>query len=181
MALNADAHHHDPAMGTLTVESTRFGTFTVPRSRILRFPQGMIGFPQHSDYVLVKQRPDSVFLWLHSVDDPSLAFPIALPWAFYWDYEVKLSDDDLASIGVDGANQLSILCVVNVGSDVRKGTINLFSPVVINNETRVAKQVINTAESYSTRDPLFRAAADPTPVAMHEDDSPNVTVLAQAA
>jgi flagellar assembly factor FliW len=168
-------------MGTITVESTRFGTFEVSREIVLDFPQGMIGFPQHHEYVLLKQRDDSVFLWLHSLSDPSLAFPIVLPWAFYWDYEVKLSDDDLGAIDVSNASQISILCVVNVGSDVRKGSINLFSPVVINNDNRVAKQVINTADGYSTRDPLFRAAGDPTPVAMHEDESPNIAILAQAA
>ena len=168
-------------MGMIEVDSTRFGTFEVREDIVLTFPQGMIGFPQHQQYVLLKQREDSVFMWLHSTTDPSLAFPIVLPWAFYWDYEVKLSDDDLEAIGVSNASQISILCVVNVGSDVRKGTINLFSPVVINNENRQAKQVINTADGYSTRDRLFKAAADPTPVAMHEDDSPNVAVLDQLA
>lgn len=166
---------------TISVESTRFGTFQVPEEIVLKFPQGMIGFPQHEEYVLIKQREDSVFMWLHSMSDPSLAFPIVLPWAFYWDYEVKLSDEDLAAIDVQNASQISIMCVVNVGADVRKGSINLFSPVVINNDQRVAKQVINTAENYSTRDPLFRAACDPTPVAMHEDESPNIAVLQQAA
>ena len=168
-------------MSTLHVESTRFGAFEVPDAIVLEFPQGMIGFPQHKEYVLLKQREDSVFLWLHSTSDPSLAFPVVLPWAFYWDYEVKLSDDDLGAIDVDNASQISILCVVNVGSDVRKGTINLFSPIVINNDNRDAKQVINTADGYSTRDRLFKSAANPTPVAMHEDDTRNVAILAQAA
>jgi len=163
------------------IESTRFGAFDVSAEIVLHFPQGMIGFPQHKDYVLIKQRDDSVFMWLHSTSDPQLAFPVVLPWAFYWDYEVKLSDDDLGAIDVENASQISILCVVNVGSDVRKGTINLFSPVVINNDNRSAKQVINTADGYSTRDRLFKSAANPTPVAMHEDDTRNVAVLAQAA
>lgn len=130
--------------------------------------------------VLLKQRTDSVFMWLHSTTDPQLAFPVVLPWAFYWDYEVKLGDEDLEAIGVENASQISIMCVVNVGADVRRGTINLFSPIVINNETRLAKQVINTADGYSTRDPLFKAAEQPTPVAMHEDESINVAIL-QAA
>lgn len=164
-----------------SLESTRFGVVDVDENIVLTFPQGMIGFPQHREYVLLKQRDDSVFMWLHSTTDSSLAFPIVLPWAFHWDYEVKLSDEDLASIEVSNASQISILCVVNVGSDVRKGTINLFSPVVINNDTRVAKQVINTADGYSTRDRLFLAAGDPTPVAMHEDESPNIAVLAKVA
>ena len=59
--------------------------------------------------------------------------------------------------------------------------INLFSPIVVNNDTRVAKQVINTADGYSTRDPLFTADAQPTPVAMHEAETQNVAVLQQAA
>ncbi|MCW2972948.1 MAG: hypothetical protein JWN72_1221 [Thermoleophilia bacterium] len=164
----------------LVIESTRFGTIEVPDAIRLNFPQGMIGFPEHTEYVLLKQRPDSVFMWLHSTSDAALAFPVVLPWAFCWEYEVKLGDEDLEAIGVDNASQLSIMCVVNVGSDVRKGTINLFSPIVINNETRLAKQVINTADGYSTRDPLFTAAAQGTPVAMHEAESPNVVVL-QAA
>lgn len=165
---------------TLVLESSRFGTIEVPEAIRLEFPQGMIGFPEHTEYVLLKQRPDSVFMWLHSTTDPQLAFPVVLPWAFYWEYEVKLGDEDLEAVGVANASQISIMCVVNVGNDVRKGTINLFSPIVINNDRRLAKQVINTADGYSTRDPLFKEAAQPTPVAMHEDDSINVAVL-QAA
>lgn len=171
---------HDNDTTTLVLESTRFGEIEVPNAIILRFEQGMIGFPEHHEYVLLKQRPDSVFMWLHSTSEPSLAFPVVLPWAFHWEYEVKLGDEDLEAIAVSNASQISIMCVVNVGSDVRRGTINLFSPIVINNDTRLARQVINTADGYSTRDPLFKEAAQPTPVAMHEDDTRNVAVL-QAA
>lgn len=149
---------------TLILESSRFGSIEVPEAIRLEFPQGMIGFPEHTEYVLLKQRPDSVFMWLHSTTDPQLAFPVVLPWAFYWEYEVKLGDEDLEAVSVENASQISIMCVVNVGNDVRKGTINLFSPIVINNESRLAKQVINTADGYSTRDPLFKEAAQPTPV-----------------
>lgn len=171
---------HGSTSRTLTLESSRFGTIEVPDAIRIAFPQGMIGFPEHTEYVLLKQRPDSVFMWLHSTTDPELAFPVVLPWAFFWEYEVKLGDEDLEAISVENASQISIMCVVNVGADVRKGTINLFSPIVINNDARLAKQVINTADGYSTRDPLFREAAQPTPVAMHEDDTRNVAVL-QAA
>ncbi len=166
---------------TIVLESSRFGQITVPDAIRLHFEQGMIGFHEHHEYVLLKQRQDSVFMWLHSTTDPNLAFPVVLPWAFHWEYEVKLGDEDLEAIGVSNASQISIMCVVNVGQDVRKGTINLFSPIVINNDTRLARQVINTADGYSTRDPLFKESAQPTPVAMHEDDNRNVAVLQAAA
>jgi flagellar assembly factor FliW len=161
----------------LAIESTRFGKIEIDESIVLEFESGMIGFPEHRRYAILKQRDDSVFMWLHSIDDGGLAFPIVLPWVFHWDYEVKLSDDDMAAIGVERADQISIYCVVSVGADVRKATINLFSPIVVNNEDRRARQVINTAEGYATRDALFPDAANLTPVAMHESDAPNVTVL----
>ncbi len=160
-----------------TIASTRFGTVEIDESLVLTFEAGMIGFPDLHRYVVLKQREDSVFMWLHSVDDGALAFPVVLPWVFHWDYEVKLSDEDMAAIHVERADQISIYCVVNVGEDVRQATINLFSPLVVNNAERVARQVINTAEGYSTRDRLFQEDASPTPVAMHEVDAPNVTVL----
>jgi flagellar assembly factor FliW len=161
----------------LVIESTRFGKVEIDESIVLDFEAGMIGFPEHRRYAILKQRDDSVFMWLHSVDDGGLAFPIVLPWVFHWDYEVKLSDEDMAAIGVERADQISIYCVVSVGADVRKATINLFSPLVVNNDDRRARQVINTAEGYATRDPLFPDEANLTPVAMHESDAPNVTVL----
>jgi len=164
-------------MAEISVESTRFGTISVPEEIVLEFEQGMIGFPSLRRYAIVKQREDSVFMWLHSLDDGSLAFPVVLPWVFYWDYEVDLSDADMAAIGVERADQISIYCVVNVGADVRAATINLFSPIVVNNAERRARQVINTIEGYATRDRLFRDDSSPTPVAMHEADAPNVTVL----
>ncbi len=165
----------------LVIESTRFGKVEVDESIVLEFEGGMIGFPEHKRYVILKQREDSVFMWLHSVDDGGLAFPIVLPWVFYWDYELKLSDEDMAAIGVERADQISIYCVVSVGADVRKATINLFSPIVVNNDDRRARQVINTAEGYGTRDPLFPDQANLTPVAMHESDAPNVTVIGSRA
>ena len=164
-------------MATVTIESTRFGTVEIDDSIEIALDQGMIGFPHLGRYAILKQREDSVFMWLHSVEDTSLAFPIVLPWVFYWDYEVDLSDADMAAIGVERADQISIYCVVNVGADVRGASINLFSPIVVNNCDRRARQVINTIAGYSTRDRLFRETDSPTPVAMHESDAPNITVL----
>jgi flagellar assembly factor FliW len=164
-------------MASVIIESTRFGTVEIDPSIILDFPSGMIGFSEQQRFAILKQREDSVFMWLHSIDDPSLAFPIVLPWVFYWDYEVDLADADMEAIGVTRADQISIYCVVNVGADVRNASVNLFSPVVINNAERRARQVINTIAGYTTRDRLFRDTDSPTPVAMHESDAPNVTVL----
>ena len=43
---------HDNSGQTLILESSRFGTIEVPEAIRLEFPQGMIGFPEHTEYVL---------------------------------------------------------------------------------------------------------------------------------
>jgi len=58
----------------LAIESTRFGKIEIDESIVLEFESGMIGFPEHRRYAILKQRDDSVFMWLHSIDDGGLAF-----------------------------------------------------------------------------------------------------------
>src|SRR5262249_9245323 len=156
---------------------TRCGSGGIDAATARTLVRGMFGSRAPRRYAILKQREASVFMWLHSIEDPSLAFPIVLPWVFYWDYEVDLSDADMAAIGVERADQISIYCVVDVGADVRAATINLFSPIVVNNGDHSARQVINARDCYWTPDSMFRENVSPTPVAMHESDAPNVTVL----
>jgi flagellar assembly factor FliW len=160
-----------------SIVSTRFGALDLPEDTVLTFPDGMIGFGGLQRYAILKQREDSVFLWLHSLDEGGLAFPIVVPWVFYWDYEVQLSDDDMRAIGVERADQIAIYCVVKVTANVREASINLFSPVVVNNVERIGRQVINAASGYGTRDRLFSSDDGPTPVSMREDETQNVTLI----
>ena len=62
------------------IESTRFGTVEVNPDAVLEFPNGLIGLGG-TRYALVAKEADCAFLWLHSVDDPSLALPVTRPVA----------------------------------------------------------------------------------------------------
>ena len=121
--------------------STRFGRFEINDGAALRFPDGVAGLAHLEWFAILKRRADSVFLWLQSLDDPDVALPIVLPWAFHWDYEIELPDADLRSLGVSSADQLSIYCLVDVGDEMRSATVDLAAPLVINDETHVARQL----------------------------------------
>jgi flagellar assembly factor FliW len=82
----------------LTVESTRFGTVEVPDEAVIEFPNGILGL-QGRKWTLMARDPDSDFLWLHSLDDGSLAIPVTNPWFFFSSYEVEVSDSEAARIG----------------------------------------------------------------------------------
>ena len=70
--------------------SARFGRFEINDGAALRFPDGVAGLSHLEWFAILKRRADSVFLWLQSLDDPDVALPIVLPWAFHWDYEIEL-------------------------------------------------------------------------------------------
>ena len=140
------------------IESTRFGTIEVTPESVLEFPHGLIGLGG-SRYVLVAPETDSVFFWLHSADDPSLALPVTRPWNFFSDYAVELSDRSAADLGFADDAEPDVWVTVRAGETLEEFSANLKAPILVCDG--LAHQVINEAEGVSVRAPLFAA----TPVA----------------
>ena len=84
----------------MQIESTRFGRVEIADDAVINFPDGLIGLPG-TRYALIAQTESSVFLWLHSVDDPAVALPVANPWLFFGNYEVEVSDEDAEKLRLE--------------------------------------------------------------------------------
>jgi flagellar assembly factor FliW len=142
-------------MSTLTIDSSRFGSLEIPAADVIEFPNGLIGLGGRR-YALVAGSSDGAFRWLHSLDDPSMALPVANPWSFFSDYEVELSDSDSATITADPAD-VAVWVTVRAGSELSDFYANLKAPIVIADGQ--GQQVINEAADFSVRAPLFPAVA----------------------
>jgi len=138
------------------IQSTRFGTFEVTPESVLEFPQGLIGLGG-SRWVLVAPEPDSVFLWLHSVEDPALALPVTRPWNFFPDYEVSLSDEETAALAFEAGTEPDVWVTVRAADELEAFTANLKAPILVAGGR--AHQVINEAPDAPVRASLFPAAA----------------------
>jgi len=136
------------------VESTRLGTMEVRDDSVLTFADGLPGLPGDR-WALIATGEDSPFFWLQSIDYADVAVPVTSPWLFFGDYEVRLSDDEAARLGLSDAGDAYIVCVVRAAEQLDEFTINLVSPLVINAGSRQGRQVINDAGGYSVRHPLF--------------------------
>ena len=96
------------------------------------------------------------FHWLHSIDDPSLALPVANPWHFFADYAVELSDEESTGITADPGD-VEVWVTVRAGSQLSDFYANLRAPILV--AEGQGHQVINEAEDAPVRAPLFPAVA----------------------
>jgi flagellar assembly factor FliW len=143
-------------MSHVTIDSTRFGTLEIPAEEIIEFPTGLIGLGG-SRYTLVAAGADSAFSWLHSIDDPSLALPVANPWHFFADYAVELSDEATGFVGAVDPAAVDVWVTVRAGAELADFYANLRAPIVIADGR--GHQVINEATDAPVRAPLFPAVA----------------------
>ena len=136
----------------VTLHSTRFGRLEVPSEAVIEFPNGLIGLGG-TKFALLARSEDSAFIWLHSLDDPELAVPVTNPWRFFGEFEVELSDEEAARIGITDAEQTSVYVTVRAAEALEDFHANLRAPILI--AQGKGHQVINQAEEAPMRAPLF--------------------------
>ena len=144
---------------TLTFDSLRFGTLEVPEEAVVEFPTGLIGLGG-SQYVLLARDENSAFVWLHSVDDPSLALPVCSPFRFFADYAVVLSDPEAERIGITDPAGCDVYVTVRAAESLEDFTANLRAPILICRGR--GHQVINECD-VPVRAPLFVDPPDEQP------------------
>ena len=140
----------------VNIESTRFGSIEIPDEGVIEFPIGLIGL-EGTRYALVAKEEDSAFLWLHSIDDPSLALAVTNPFQFFPSYEVLLSDSEATRIGITSPDQADVFVTVRTAPELENFRCNLRAPILVS--AGRGFQVINEAEDAPVRAPLFEALA----------------------
>ena len=139
----------------MTIETTRFGTIPLDPERVLTFPEGVLGFPGLTRYLLLETGENSLFYWLQSVEDPSLAFVVMDPSELVHDYASRVLAvmPDKEFLGTD----LSFMVVVTIpGEHMEEMTANLQGPLVVLTGDRRGKQFVLFDDDGWLRYPLFK-------------------------
>ncbi|MCW2613097.1 MAG: hypothetical protein JWN08_91 [Frankiales bacterium] len=124
----------------------------------LAFAGGLPGFPDAKRFALVEVEHSVLFV-PRSLDEAGLEFVVAPPVVFFPDYVEEIDADDVEELGLETADDALLLVVLTLGDTVDQATANLQAPVVINQRTRVAAQVLLGKGEHSLRQPL--RSADP--------------------
>lgn len=138
------------------ITTVRFGNIVIDESDIIKFKEGLPGFPEEKEFVLIPMGEDEPFLFMQSLMDADLAFFITNPFIFFKDYEFVLADEVLEELDIKSPEDFCVYSILSMADkNIEKMTANLVAPVIIQNETKEARQVILEKTSYTTREGLF--------------------------
>lgn len=136
----------------MILQTKYFGELDIDEREIIKFKNGLPGFEGVKRYILINNEEEgSPFKWLQGVDGSRPAFVIIDPFAVRKDYEVNLNDDVLKELEIKEDNEVVVFCIVVVPDDIKKMTMNLQAPLIINTVKKVGKQLILDTERYGVR------------------------------
>jgi flagellar assembly factor FliW len=125
----------------MEVTTSRFGTILVSNADVICFPNGLAGFEDCRNWVLLLERPGRAVGWLQSTQWPEVALPVVDPRRFVPDYTLQLAPVDWLPLGADRRDRIQLL--VTVATHDAALTLNLMAPLAINQRRRLGRQVIN--------------------------------------
>ena len=135
----------------MKVNTTRFGTLEINEKDIITFPEGLVGFAAFKRFFIYNNKKKMPFFWLHSVDNPNLAFVICDPLIFFPDYKVQVRKQELSILNLEDESHLITCTIISISHNPFRMTANLQGPLVINTQNMIAKQVVLVDGNYTTR------------------------------
>jgi len=133
----------------MKVNTKAFGPIEVNERQKITIPQGLFGFEDNIEFVLLDA--EQPFFWLQSIDDEEIAFVLINPFLFRKDYEVNISNEELSEIGITSPDNALIFVIVTIPQDGSPMTANLQGPIVINKENMTGMQAILSDAKWRTR------------------------------
>lgn len=136
----------------MTVTETDAGPTT---QSYLHFDTGVVGFPDARRFVLVDAGGGA--FELQAADEGSPDFVVVSPAPFFSDYAPVLDDVSVARLDLRDADEALVLLVVTLGARPEDATANLLAPIVVNQRTRHAAQIVLNGQDFSLRARLMGA------------------------
>ncbi|MEG1847120.1 MAG: flagellar assembly protein FliW [Lachnospiraceae bacterium] len=135
-----------------------FGEVEIDEDRIIRFGNGIVGFPELTEFALLHDDTSGKragIRWMQSIQEPAFAMPVMDPLDVIGDYNPEVDDELLRPLGTMHPEEMLVLVTITVPADIKKMSVNLRAPFIINGANRHACQVIAEGEQYQVRFPIY--------------------------
>lgn len=139
----------------MNIETKFLGQVTIEEKEIIKFPNGIPGFEDKKEFVILPLEKDSPFAILQSIKQQEIGFVIALPFIFKDDYVFDLMEEDKEELKLKSSEDLITYSIVTLKEPFNSSTLNLQAPLLINHKQKIAKQlVLQDANIYPLRFPI---------------------------
>lgn len=132
------------------------GTDDLP---VIEFISPIPGFPDHRRFVLLRLDDDGVLYSLTSADQPAVRFLVMPPAPLFPEYTPEIPQESADLLGVTDPADVLVLLVVTAGETAAATTANLLAPILVDQASRRALQVVLTGSDLPVRAGLAAAAA----------------------
>src|SRR6185436_8723834 len=102
------------------------------KDSIIHFAEGLIGFAECKDFMLMENEGLMPFRVLQSVEMPNVSFLVLDPTALVNHYTVHVPARDWESIDVTDETKPLAFVIVVIGSTPETSTANLQAPLLVN-------------------------------------------------
>jgi flagellar assembly factor FliW len=145
----------------MEISTVRFGDIDIQEIEIINFKQGIPGFEQLQQFVIIRPNLELPFSFLQSVDDGEVAFIVVSPFVFYPEYEFEISEETKQELAIKEETDVLVWNIVSIRESLEDATINLLAPIILNNRDRVGKQIILQGTNYAVKHKLISIQPQP--------------------
>jgi flagellar assembly factor FliW len=139
----------------MKISTSYHGDIEIDNQQTLTFNQGIPGFLEETEFVILPLSEAEAFQVLQSIQTKELAFIITDPFQFFLDYDFQLEPQEIEKLQLQQAEDAAVYVLLTMSDSVEKITANLQAPVIINTKQQLAKQVILMNTAYETKHRLF--------------------------
>ena len=139
-----------------------FGEIEIGEEKIVTIEQGIIGFPILNHFTLIfdsEKEEKSGIMWLQSLDDGEVAIPVLVATELMPKYNPTVNNELLEGLGSLTPENIYVLVTVTVPKDIRRISVNLKAPIIVNTDTNRGCQLI-VEDDYEVRHNIYDLIKD---------------------
>ncbi|HPU60243.1 MAG: flagellar assembly protein FliW [Defluviitoga tunisiensis] len=125
---------------------TKLGSVKIDTEKIIEFEYGIPGFENLRKFALLQPESSFPIMWLVSLEDKQVAFPVILPQLIRSDYEIILPEDISEYLQLEKPEDAVVISILTIPQNKEDITINLAAPIIIslNNNKGIQLLIENT-------------------------------------
>ncbi len=120
----------------------QFGELEFDQTIVYHFPNGLFGFEELHDFIIIDDKDTEPLRWLLSIDDATVGFAVVDAGIIAPELYGELSAEERGSS--------SMFVVLVLHRDPEPVTANLKAPIVLDNRNRSGKQLVLNSDKYLT-------------------------------